>query len=78
MADIEVTDDLGKPAPAVKIDLSHPSSLLKYAKSELLRMTVAPDFIARALEREDNPIDPSQPNRIVIKSISARQRPRRT
>ena len=48
MVDIEVTDDLGKPVPDVRIDLSHPSSLLKYAKTELLHLAVAPDFIERA------------------------------
>ena len=48
MADIQLTDDLGKAAPDVKIDLSQPSSLLKYAKAELLHLAVAPDFIARA------------------------------
>lgn len=48
MADIQLTDDLGNAAPNVTIDLSHPSSLLKYAKTELLHLAVAPDFIARA------------------------------
>lgn len=48
MADIQITDDLGKAAPNVKIDLSQPSSLLKYAKTELLHLIVAPDFITRA------------------------------
>ena len=45
MADIEITDDLGKLVPEVKIDLAHPSSLFKYAKSELLHLAVAPDFM---------------------------------
>jgi len=48
MPDIQLTDDLGKSAPSVKIDLSQPSSLVKYAKTELLHLVVAPDFIARA------------------------------
>src|SRR6185369_8552861 len=48
MADIQLTDDLGKSVPDVKIDLSQPSSLLKYAKTELLHLAVAPDFITRA------------------------------
>ena len=48
MPDIQLTDDLGKSAPNVKIDLSQPSSLVKYAKTELLHLVVAPDFIARA------------------------------
>jgi len=48
MPDIQLTDDLGKSAPDVKIDLSQPSSLVKYAKTGLLHLVVAPDFIARA------------------------------
>jgi hypothetical protein len=48
MPDIQLTDDLGTSAPNVKIDLAQPSSLLKYAKTELLHLVVAPDFIARA------------------------------
>jgi hypothetical protein len=48
MAGIQITDYLGKSAPDVKIDLSQPSSLLKYAKTELLHLAVAPDFIERA------------------------------
>jgi hypothetical protein len=48
MPDIQLTDDLGQSAPNVKIDLSQPSSLIKYAKTELLHLAVAPDFIARA------------------------------
>lgn len=34
-------------------------------------------LIAEALEKADHPIDPAQPQRLIIKSISARQRPRR-
>ena len=60
MADIQLTDDLGKSAPDVKIDLSQPSSLLKYAKTELLHLAVAPDFIARAPQ----PLTTAAPNPI--------------
>ena len=60
MADIQFTDDLGKSAPDVKIDLSQPSSLLKYAKTELLHLAVAPDFIARAPQ----PLTTAAPNPI--------------
>src|SRR6202035_4480639 len=60
MADIEVTYDLGKSAPDVKIDTSHPSSLLKYAKSELLHLAVAPDFV----ERAQQPLTTAAPNPI--------------
>jgi len=60
MADIQLTDDLGKSVPDVKIDLSQPSSLLKYAKTELLHLAVAPDFIARATQ----PLTTAAPNPI--------------
>jgi hypothetical protein len=46
MADIEVTDQLDKPIDDIKIDLSKPSSLAKYLKSELLHFAVLPDFLA--------------------------------
>jgi hypothetical protein len=45
MPDISITDDLGKPVEAVKIDLSQPSSLVNYARSQLLHLMVAPDFV---------------------------------
>jgi len=48
MPDIQITDDLGRPVPAVPIDLTQPSSLLKYAKTALLHLAVVPDFIERA------------------------------
>jgi len=35
------------------------------------------DLIAQALELAGQPIDPGQPRRLIIKSISAKQRPRR-
>lgn len=63
MADIQVSDDLGNSAPDVKIDLSHPSSLLKYAKTELLHLAVATDFIARAQQ----PLTTAAPNPISFK-----------
>ncbi|HEV2818003.1 MAG TPA: hypothetical protein VGW40_12380 [Allosphingosinicella sp.] len=34
-------------------------------------------LIAEALARADVPIDPAQPQRLIVKSVSARQRPRR-
>jgi hypothetical protein len=46
MPEISITDDLGKPVEAVKIDLSQPSSLVNYARSQLLHLMVAPDFVA--------------------------------
>src|ERR1022692_1976346 len=60
MVDIQLTDELGKSAPNVKIDLSRPSSLLKYAKSDLLHMAVAPEFTARASQ----PLTTASPNPI--------------
>ena len=46
MPDISITDDLGKPVETVKIDLSQPSSLVNYARSQVLHLIVAPDFVA--------------------------------
>ena len=46
MPDISITDDLGKPVETVKIDPSQPSSLVSYARSQLLHLMVAPDFVA--------------------------------
>src|ERR1700686_2261222 len=46
MPEISITDDLGKPVEAVKIDLSQPSSLVNYARAQLLHLVVAPDFVA--------------------------------
>src|SRR5450759_4374381 len=46
MPEISITDDLGKPVEAVKIDPSQPSSLVNYARSQLLHLMVAPDFVA--------------------------------
>ena len=45
MPDIRVTDNLDNPVGNVKIDLSHPSSLVKYLKTELLHLAVLPDFM---------------------------------
>lgn len=47
MPDIQITDQLDKPIEAIKIDLSHPSSLIKYLKTELLHLAIVPDFLAR-------------------------------
>ena len=35
------------------------------------------DLIAQALELSEKPLDPAQPRRLIIKSIAAKQRPRR-
>jgi len=47
MPDIQVTDQLDKPVEAIKIDPAHPSSLVKYLKTELLHLAVLPDFMSR-------------------------------
>jgi hypothetical protein len=47
MPDIQVTDQLDKPVETIKIDLTHPSSLIKYLKTELLHLAVFPDFLAQ-------------------------------
>ncbi len=51
MPDIQITDCLGAAVPDVKLDLSQPSSLLKYAQAELFHLTVAPEFVERAPEK---------------------------
>jgi hypothetical protein len=60
LADIQLTDDPGKSAPDIKIDLTQPSSLLKFAKTEILHLAVAPDF----LERATQPLRTAAPNPI--------------
>ncbi len=47
MPDISITDQLDKPIETVHVDLSQPSSLIKYLKTELLHLAVFPDFLAR-------------------------------
>ncbi len=46
MPDIQITDQLDHEIEPVKIDLAHPSSLVKYLKTELLHLAVVPDFLA--------------------------------
>src|ERR1700729_1119395 len=46
MPDIQVTDQLDQPVESIKIDLNHPSSLVKYLRTELLHLAVLPDFLA--------------------------------
>jgi hypothetical protein len=50
---------------------------IKLKDPALLDSPALQDLIAQALELADKPIDPTQPRRLVIKSISAKQRPRR-
>jgi hypothetical protein len=45
--DIQVTDQLDKPVKTIKVDLTRPSSLVRYLKTELLHLAVVPDFLAR-------------------------------
>ncbi len=45
--------------------------------ADLLESPAVEDLIAQALELASKPIDPGQPRRLIIKSISGRQRPRR-
>ena len=47
MPDIQITDQLDKPIEKVTIDLSNPSSLVRYLKTELLHLAVFPDFLAK-------------------------------
>lgn len=45
---------------------------------EMLDLPAVMDLMDLALARADKPIDPSQERRIIIKSVSAKQRPRRS
>ena len=47
MPDISLTDSMDKTISAATIDLSHPSSLLRYLQSEVLHLAVLPDFLDR-------------------------------
>ena len=68
------------------VHLSDPQKLLKGGGSRVRHVRLfAPDAlddsniaarIAEALEKADVPIDPARPQLLVIKSISAKQRPR--
>lgn len=46
MPDIRITDNLDNPVQSIKIDLTHPSSLVNYLKAEILHLAVVPDFLA--------------------------------
>jgi hypothetical protein len=46
MPEISITDDLGRPVETVKIDPSQPSSLVNYARAQVLHLIVVPDFLA--------------------------------
>src|ERR1039458_3191770 len=59
MPSITVTDPLGQSA-AGKVDLSQPSSLLNYARAELLHLIVAPGFVAL----EQTPLSHAAPHPI--------------
>jgi hypothetical protein len=45
--------------------------------ASLLDTPEVQELIAQALERAKKPLDPTQPGRLIIQSISAKQRPRR-
>jgi hypothetical protein len=47
MPDIQVTDKLDKPIETIKIDPAHPSSLVKYLKTQVLHLAVLPDFLTQ-------------------------------
>jgi hypothetical protein len=50
---------------------------IKLKDLALLDSPAVQELIAQALELSENKIDPSQPRRLIIKSISPKQRPRR-
>jgi hypothetical protein len=45
MADISITDTLGNPLDTVPVKLDSASSILNYLKSEVMHLTVAPEFV---------------------------------
>src|SRR4051794_33820494 len=47
MPDISFTDSMDNSVSAATIDLSHPSSLLRYIQSDVLHLAVLPDFLDR-------------------------------
>jgi hypothetical protein len=47
MPDIQITDQLDKPVNTIKIDLTHPSSLVSYLRTEALHLAVVPDLLER-------------------------------
>jgi hypothetical protein len=50
---------------------------IKLASPATLDDPAVDDLIAQSLELAPKPIDPKQPRRLIIKSVSAKQRPRR-
>ncbi len=46
MPDIKITDNLDNPVASIKVDLTQPSSLINYLKTDLLHLAVVPDFLA--------------------------------
>jgi len=50
---------------------------IQLANAAMIDSPGVQDLIAQALELADTPIDPTQPRRLIVKSISPRQRPRR-
>ena len=69
------------------VHLADPDGLLRGDGSRVRHVRLMADdalddpridaLIADALAKADRPVDPSQPHRLVIKMVSARQRPRR-
>jgi hypothetical protein len=64
MPDISFTDELGKPVAAVQIDPSQPSSLVAYARSQVLHLLVAPDFLVL----QDQPLPQAAPQPIQFRA----------
>jgi hypothetical protein len=68
--------DLDDPHGALKGDGSRVRHIVLSGPQSLDEPAVA-DLMARALARAEPPIDPAGPGGLVIKSVSAKQRPRR-
>ena len=64
MPDIQITDEVGHSVESIKVDLAHPSSIVKYLTTELLHLAVLPDFLAR----QDQPLTQAAPEPIEFKA----------
>ena len=58
MPDISITDDVGKPVAGATVDLTSPSSLFNYLKSQVFHLIVVPENL---VAQEDCEAEPAQP-----------------
>jgi hypothetical protein len=65
MPDIQITDNLDAPV-GIRVDLTHPSSLLEYLKAQALHLAVVPEF----LERKDQLLSAAAPKPLLFKAAA--------